>query len=172
MLSEREDEDFEAKLARRLLVGDDDAEDTLRADSDTADVTAMTEALRSYRAEALDWAEQRSATMPSPLPPGERARRDVWWQAPQWALGTVALCGCVIGGALYTHHQATLVENAAAVLPMAPTPEALVADNQLLSLVDTAVHVSVEPSEQELGLTNNPMGKRVQTHRHAQQREN
>ncbi len=172
MLRDREDEEFEAKLMQRLRAEEDADDGAPVADDDADEMVALTEALRSYRTETLHWAEQRSAAMPSPLPPGARAHRAAWLQAPQWALGTVALCTCVVGGAMYTRHQATLAENASVSLPNAPTQQALAADNQLLFLVDTAVRNPVEPSEQELGLTDSAMGERVQTHRHAQQRDN
>lgn len=165
MTTER-DEDFDAKLMRRLAAED---ETVTNADTDAAEVAelrAMEHALRSYRAESLDWAKQRSATMPSPLPPGARADRPAWLQAPQWVLGTVAFCACVVGGAMYTHHQATLLERAAAALPNAPTQEALAVDNQLLSSVDDAI----APTEQELGLTNDLLNERAQTRQNVQQR--
>ena len=173
---ERED-DLEMRNPKRL----DERGETLPVagkgcNDDDADLTAIDtaidEALASYRAESLDWAEQRSARMPSPLPAGSRTHVPAWLRAPQWVLGTVALCGCVMGGAVYAHHQATLAEDAAMALPAAPTNQALAADNELLSSVDHALSGPVTPTEQELGLTDGSLGERAQMRRHAQPSSN
>ncbi len=151
------DEEFERRLMERLGGADrNGANDTAHAaeagSGDAADLLAMTEALESYRERSLHWAAQRSAAMPPPAVP----RHAAWLDAPQWALGTVAFCACVVGGALYTHHQAAVLQQAAVALPAAPTQEALLADNELLSSVDHALRSSVAPTAGELGLTKNP----------------
>ena len=170
------DDEFEKELMQRLAAeqkGEDElsAAEALETD-DAADLQAMEGALGSYRAQSLDWAEQKSAAMPSPLPKGARTNRPAWLQAPQWALGTAAFCACLAGGALYNHHQNTLLEQAAITLPAAPTQQALAADNQLLSSVDEALSGSVAPSERELGLTDDVLGDRAQTRHPAQPRSN
>ncbi len=175
------DDDFERELLRRLDTFDDafddaangkqdvtDAQDAAADADDAADLVAMSAALHSYRDRSLDWAEQRSAAMPSPLPP----RATGWLAAPQWALGTVAFCGCVVGAALYTHHQAALVDQAAAVLPAAPTQQVLAADNDLLTSVDDALRDSVAPTEQQLGLEDTLAGDRASKRYAAAQRSN
>lgn len=167
MTSERNDEEFDAKLSHRLAA-EDGAPTAAGSDEEEAvDLERVQTALRRYRAESLEWAQQRSATMPSPLPAGARADRPAWLQAPQWVLGTAAFCACVVGGTVYTHHQATLLERAAAVLPNAPTQQALAIDNELLSSVDDALCGSIAPTEQELGLTNDPLNEEVQPGRDA-----
>lgn len=134
-----------------------------------ADLLEISEALRSYREQSLEWAHLRSATMPVPVP----GRLALWLAAPQWALGTVAFCACVVGGALYTHHQAALVQQAAAALPAQQTEQALAEDNELLSSVNTALRESVAPTEQELGLTDEGLdGERAQERQAVQQRTN
>ena len=168
MTNRRNDEEFDARLMQRLDKQDDDA--LPENDEDAAELIAMQRALSSYREQSLDWAEKRSAAMPSPLPP--TSPRAAWRQAPRWALGMATLCACLVGGAAYTHHQAMRTQTAAAALPAAPTQQALAADNQLLSSVDDALRGAATPSEQELGLTDELLGDRAQTRRHAQQRSN
>lgn len=162
------EEEFDRKLMHCLAAGEKD-EPLLEAEElegvgedDAADLLGMQEALGTYRTHLLNWSEERSATLPSPLAPGAR-RTPAWLQSPQWVLGTVAFCVCVVGGALYTHHQNTLLEQAALALPDAPTQQALTADNQLLSSVDDALRGSAAPGEQELGLTDDSLTNRAQT---------
>ena len=151
------DDEFERRLLQRLGsadrdMADDDEHAAAAGDRDAADLLAMREALESYRDQSLHWAGQRSAAMSPPVV----RRRAAWLDAPQWALGTAAFCACVVGGALYTHHQAVMLQQAAVALPPAPTHEALLADNELLSSVDSALRSSVAPTAGELGLTQNP----------------
>ena len=148
---------------RMLLSGSD------VPDEEPSELLEISDALRSYREQSLEWAHVRSATMPAPVP-GRLAR---WLAAPQWALGTVAFCACVVGGALYTHHQAVLVQQAAAVLPAEQTEQALAEDNELLSSVNAALRGSVAPTERELGLTEEGLnGERAQERQAVQQRTN
>ncbi len=150
----------------------DDLDPTLRSndeqDGETAELLELSDALRSYREESLEWAYQRSATMPAPAP----GRLAQWLAAPQWALGTVAFCACVVGGALYTHHQAALVQQAAAVLPAQQTEQAVAEDNELLSSVNAALRGSVAPTERELGLTDELDSERAQQRQAVQQHTN
>ncbi len=170
MANVMDDDNFERTLMERLdesrgVAGEEEACNLLGAENDDAELFAMRDALRSYREQSLDWAQQRSAAMPSPLP----ARQSGWLVAPQWALGTAAFCACVVGAALFTHHQAVLVQQAAAVLPAAPTQQALSEDNELLSSVDLALRSSVSPTEQELGLSQVLDANRAQKRRAVQQ---
>ncbi len=154
----KNDDDFDCLLASGSDAGDDYA----------AEAMEMRDALRSYREQSLEWAQKRSVTMPVPVP----HRLDRWLAAPQWALGTAAFCACVVGGALYTHHQAVLVQQQAAVLPVQQTEQALADDNELLLSVNAALRGSVAPTERELGLTEELDSERAQKRRAVQQHTN
>lgn len=136
--------------------------------ADAVELAALANALGSYRRQSLEWAQQRSAAMPPPVVHA----RPAWLDAPQWALGTIGFCACVIGGALYTHHQATLSQQAAVALPAAPSSQLVAQDNELMLLVDDALRNQGSPTEQDLGLNDGLANSRAQQRHAAPQQTN
>ncbi len=147
------DEEFNELLRKRLQNTngdpeiDEKSEAELLSEEEEADLAIMRDALSSYKAESLAWAEQWSAAMPPPRP---NAVVSLWDRAPRWALAGVAVSACAVAALTFTHTATP----AATRVALAPTAQVLAADNQLLSSVDDALtRGSSTPSAQELGLS-------------------
>ncbi len=119
----------------------------LDADEDL-DLETLQGALQSYKAETLQWAEQRSAAMAVP-------HLGSWARSPRWALASMLLVACGVGMVLAVHPA----DETAAVAVAAPTAQALAEDERLLQSVDAALIGSgAAPTAEELGLTQTRAG--------------
>ena len=140
--------------------------DALTGDALTGDASAETEgtgnlqvllmgqALESYRAETLRWAEERSAT----LPVCTRPKRTPWLRA-RWVLASAAIVACAGGAWIHLHLPAN------AVPVSEPTAQVLSQDESLLQSVDAALDGSERtPTEEELGLTETVDGTHTPRH--------
>lgn len=116
-------------------------------------------ALRSYRAETLQWAERRSSTQPS-LQPAARRRR-VWAAVPQWSLAMVAVIS-IAAGVAHVYDRPGVNDasesTTAATLDVMAAHEArssaadIAADNRLLSSIDQALSYHAQSPIDSLGL--------------------
>ena len=114
---------------------------------DGSDLLVLHDALKIYKMETLQWAEKKSAAMPTP--------RAGWARSPRWALTSVALLACGLSAVLHVFP----VADPPTVAVAAPTAQALADDEQLLQSVDAALSgVGAAPTEEELGLTQTRSG--------------
>jgi hypothetical protein len=118
----------------------------------TARVAEATSPLASFQAVSLAWSERVSATAPMPELRSSHAfmeRRLVWSMA-------IAACAVGLGISSVSHRLATPAPSATvASRPVAPTPDQISSDNQLLRTIDRELDATAE-SPAALGLV--PVG--------------
>jgi hypothetical protein len=130
-MDELSDEQFCA-----MLMSQDSAEE------DAAELHAMKNALVTYRTEAMDWAERRSAAKPSLA--AMAAKQSRWAWAPQWALAAVAVMTVTVGvmhvAGNNTEETASTATQSAQMYAPQPTRQQQIADdNALLESIDSAL---------------------------------
>lgn len=120
-----------------MLMSDGSAED------DATEINAMKDALATYRTEAMDWAERRSAAQPSLA--AKAAKQSLWASAPQWALAAVAVMTVTVGVMHFTGNgmdeTASTTHGTTEISAPQPTRQQQIAeDNALLESIDSALN--------------------------------
>lgn len=132
-----------------MLLAQDSPED------DAAELNAIKDALASYRTEAMDWAERRSAAKPSLA--AQAASQSLWASAPQWALAAVAVMTVTVGVMHFTGNgmgdtASTAQVSTESLAPQPTRQQQIAEDNALLESIDSALNTGSGLPVDGLGL--------------------
>ncbi|MEZ2347225.1 hypothetical protein [Terriglobus sp. RCC_193] len=124
-----------------------------RGPEETAELTEMKDALATYRAETLSWAERRSAAQPS-LAAAAR-RKHLWAAAPQWAMAAVAIMSITVGVLHFAGipgDEMAMEQRTIPAAAQASPQQQLADDNALLESIDSALNTGSALPVDALGL--------------------